>query len=82
MAEKIKKIGSILFIGIVSLLITNGFESEIILKLNNLSTQFSFLNPNIILNLIGYSLGDFFIDLIRIIILIISIITTAKVASE
>ena len=72
MPTTIQKVGGIIFSGFVALMITEAFEPSLTEKLNQVSQTFSFLNPNLILNLVGYSVGDFALDLLKAGILVAS----------
>lgn len=72
MPNELKKAGGIVFLGFCALKITEAFEIELIPKLNEASQYASFLNPNLVLNLIGYSFGDLLLDMFKAGILVAS----------
>ncbi len=82
MNEKIKKAVAIVLSGFVALKISDSLSPEIIKGLNDTAQYASFLNPNLILNLIRYSIGDFTVDIIKAGILVLSAFGIYKITSD
>ena len=78
----LQKIGGILFAAFACWVISEAFSPAIIEGVNSVSKYAGFLNPNLILNLIGFSTGDLAMAILKAAIIFLSVFLSFRVVED